>query len=101
MCDDEWNIDDGNVVCRQLGFEGVESVRIGAAFGGGSGPIWLDNVRCSGSEDRLSDCSHSGWANHNCGHGEDAGVICVAGKYHKIHYQNRFATKERDLGIVH
>lgn len=48
--------------------------RLIAAFGRGTGPIHMDNVQCSGTEQRLVDCSHI--TNHNCNHGEDAGVVC-------------------------
>ena len=47
-----------------------------ARFGEGLGPIWLDNVACSGAEDSLHSCRHIGVGNHNCRHREDAGVIC-------------------------
>ena len=38
----------------------------------------LDDVRCSGSERELSECSHSGWLVHNCVHNEDVGVSCTS-----------------------
>ena len=45
-----------------------------ARFGEGKGPIVMDNVACTGSENFLVNCSHI--TNHNCMHYEDAGVIC-------------------------
>ena len=34
----------------------------------------MDNVGCYGSETSLSQCYHTTY--HNCGHHEDAGVVC-------------------------
>ena len=42
----------------------------------GVGPIILDDVECTGRESSLSECSHAGIRNHNCGHSEDVGVRC-------------------------
>ena len=76
VCDDQWDINDGNVVCHQLGYAHAVRVAVRAEFGRGRGRTWLDNVHCTGLENSLSDCDHNGWGAENCGHNEDAGVVC-------------------------
>ncbi|KAL0195675.1 hypothetical protein M9458_009247, partial [Cirrhinus mrigala] len=70
VCDDNWEITDAGVVCRELKCgRALRAVGV-AHFGQGSGPIWMD-------EKTLKDCTSKGWGENNCNHGEDAGVICL------------------------
>ena len=48
----------------------------GGHFPSGGGNIFLDDVDCVGGESSIENCVHAGWSKSNCGHSEDAGVIC-------------------------
>lgn len=76
VCDDIWTVSASSVVCRQLGFSGALSALCCAAYGEGLDPTWLDDVQCTGGEESLFDCPHIGWGIENCGHVEDASVVC-------------------------
>ena len=76
VCDDSWNNNDADAACKQLGFERAEALYYRAWFGEGTGPIWLDDLRCSSSATSILECDHNGWGVHNCRHSEDAGVKC-------------------------
>ena len=76
VCDDLWDYLDAQVVCKQLGFGSYGSVLTGSSVTDGTGRIWLDNVRCTGSETRILNCARNSVGSHNCGHHEDAGVRC-------------------------
>ena len=79
VCGDNWDINDAHVVCRQLGFPKATQAYSGATHGQGTGPIWISNVACSGSESHLYDCRHNGCGNNGCSHSNDASVSCSYG----------------------
>ena len=78
VCDDYFGHNNlaANVVCFSLGFGRIGQA-IGNRYGAGSGQIWLDDVRCNGTETNIADCSHRGWGIDNCGHNEDVSVRCI------------------------
>ena len=98
VTDDYFGIQEATVICRQLGyyadrkpiiciFKSVHNfMRVvgtpfnNAYFGEGRGVIHLDNLRCTGSESKLTDCPYSRDTTFDT-HGEDAGVRCAIGKH--------------------
>ena len=49
-------------------------------------PIFLDEVRCTGSEERLTDCVHNDFSGHNCTHSQDLAVKCQGMYVHTCSY---------------
>ena len=79
ICDDGWDINDANVFCRQMGFTRALRAYSRATHGQGTGPIWMDDLACSGSESQIHECRHRGWGKHDCTHSRDASVRCAYG----------------------
>ncbi|XP_069049559.1 macrophage scavenger receptor types I and II-like isoform X2 [Lepisosteus oculatus] len=77
ICDDKWDLLDGMVVCKMLGFRTSLKVHSSGYFGKGSGKILMDNVACTGRERSIVDCTFPGWGRNDCSHSEDAGVTCT------------------------
>ncbi|NXB66247.1 DMBT1 protein, partial [Struthidea cinerea] len=77
VCDDTWDLRHAQVICRQLRCGPALEAPGAARYGRGAGPIWLDDVTCAGDESDLFQCPARTWGQHNCHHGEDAGVVCA------------------------
>ena len=89
ICDDGFGDYDATVACRQLGFEydgptttAVWELDVSSTSSASNMPIWMDDLRCDGSEVTLLECSFGGWSEssswgvHNCLHDEDVGLTC-------------------------
>lgn len=78
VCDDEWDKNEAEVVCRQLGYNLGGKVTHSSTFGKGNRRFWMDNLFCTGKENKLSECRFDGWGVSDCEDSEVAGVICNA-----------------------
>ncbi|XP_060081974.1 deleted in malignant brain tumors 1 protein-like [Ylistrum balloti] len=79
VCDDGWqqnSENNGNLVCKQLGYSKFGHLLSKAPYGKGKGPIWMDGVKCDQNSTVLQDCIFDGWGEHDCAHEEDVGVVC-------------------------
>ena len=79
VCDDMWDILEGNVVCRQLGYQRAEQVYHLSKFGTENPTgMWLDGLQCTGSEETLLECAGNPLGVHDCDViREVAGVRCT------------------------
>ena len=76
ICGDLFGDLDAQVACRQLGLNTNQAAAQFSSFSSGTGLIWLDDIQCRGIEDRLVDCVHNGFGEHDCNHWRDVGIIC-------------------------
>lgn len=76
VCDDDFSCGDAKTICKYLGYPGAEKYHRNAYYGQGSGPIWIDDLACTGNEYSPFHCPKKPYGNHDCGHHEDAGVRC-------------------------
>ena len=80
VCRWSWDSLEGKVVCRQLGYKGVNHTFSDASqhnFGDGTGRFWLSDLRCTGSEANLLQCPHDDGVGNVCSSYWDVGVICT------------------------
>ena len=80
VCDDGWDSVDAGLVCNQLGYYFGATPHYGASYGQGSGPIFISQLHCNGSESNILDCARDMYSVRHCEHSQDAGVECQ-GKY--------------------
>ncbi|XP_029990182.1 scavenger receptor cysteine-rich type 1 protein M130-like [Sphaeramia orbicularis] len=75
VCEEDLDLNDAQVVCRELGC-GAPSVLQGALYGEGEAPIWTSKFQCGGNESALLDCRRSSSAK-TCSPGKAAELTCA------------------------
>ncbi|XP_046667977.1 uncharacterized protein LOC124359347 isoform X2 [Homalodisca vitripennis] len=85
VCDDQFDLRDAEVVCREVGFTlGAAEIRPHSAFVplNTSKTLFLvDDLQCRGNETSIRECDFGGWGVHDCGNEEVVGVVCkIPGK---------------------
>ncbi|XP_053544110.1 scavenger receptor cysteine-rich type 1 protein M130-like, partial [Ictalurus punctatus] len=77
VCDADFDQQDAEVVCRELGCGIPVKVLGSAAFGRGEGQVWTEELQCRGNESEIYFCPTSSSLKHsNCSHYSDVGLIC-------------------------
>ncbi|NXV38020.1 C163A protein, partial [Rissa tridactyla] len=74
VCQENWDLPDATVVCRQLGCGTALAAPGSARFGPGTGPLWPEAGGCAGTEASLWDCP--ALARRGCRRGGGAGAEC-------------------------
>ena len=77
--DDNWSMEEAQVVCREPKCGAATDTPRGAYFGSGIGPIWFQYIYCNGTESMLTQCSYPPLKDHHpegLSHDGDAGAVC-------------------------
>ncbi|KAM9307223.1 scavenger receptor cysteine-rich type 1 protein M130-like [Pholidichthys leucotaenia] len=75
MCDADFDQQDAETVCRELGC-GVPSVLLGGLYGHVDAPVWSKEFQCEGHESALLNCRSSGSSKTSCSPGRTVGLTC-------------------------
>ena len=78
VCDESWDIEDADVVCRQLELGYAVAAPTQNYFPTLNAQIWTADVNCTGNERKLIDCHAPMMSENVCFHTDNAGVVCSA-----------------------
>uniref|UniRef100_A0A4W4DYJ7 SRCR domain-containing protein n=1 Tax=Electrophorus electricus TaxID=8005 RepID=A0A4W4DYJ7_ELEEL len=77
VCDADFDQQDAEVVCRELGCGPPVEVLGAAAFGRGDGQVWPKELQCRGNESDIYSCPTSSTFQHDYSHDNDVGLVCT------------------------
>ena len=79
VCGDFFTAAAASVVCNMLRLGPGTKIH-NSRYITSEGQIWLDDVRCNGTETDIAKCAHSDWGVHNCQHNDDVAISCALTK---------------------
>ena len=90
VCDDQFGLNDANVICRQLGFPlgASQALPSHSHSFGAVAPILMDDLQCRGNETSLTECIFSGWGVHNCAPEEVRLVLVLIQSHFSIQFKD-------------
>ncbi|KAJ8264185.1 hypothetical protein GJAV_G00146200, partial [Gymnothorax javanicus] len=77
VCNADFDQQDAEVMCRQLGC-GVPKEWGEALFGQGGDRMWTEEIQCRGNESQIYSCPTAPSQNQSCSHRDDVGLKCSA-----------------------
>ncbi|WAR22473.1 DMBT1-like protein [Mya arenaria] len=84
VCRDKFDMNDAQVVCKMLSSD-LSAIQVisNTNYGPGTGPIFYNQLHCSGSETSIDECSSI--TGEQCEHYQDVAIVCSEGQeYHGI-----------------
>ncbi|KAK1163974.1 deleted in malignant brain tumors 1 protein-like [Acipenser oxyrinchus oxyrinchus] len=76
VCGIDWDMNEAEVVCRELGCGSAVSALRGSHFGEGQGPVWQYRMECTGRESSLERCDSHQLVASFCSQKYSAGAVC-------------------------
>uniref|UniRef100_A0A673B634 SRCR domain-containing protein n=1 Tax=Sphaeramia orbicularis TaxID=375764 RepID=A0A673B634_9TELE len=76
VCEEDLDLNDTQVVCRELGC-GAPGQLQGMLYGEGKAPVWTSELQCEGHESAVLDCRRSSSPAKTCSTGTAAGLTCT------------------------
>ena len=77
VCAEQWDKQDADVVCKELGYTGSSTIYNGSTGGQGNDTLFMNNIHCTGNESSLVSCARGGWTHLGCRFGQIAGAVCT------------------------
>ncbi|XP_053387471.1 scavenger receptor cysteine-rich domain superfamily protein-like [Mercenaria mercenaria] len=83
ICNTNFASEDARVICKMIGLEySSYSTKASLNSGRGSGPIYVNNLNCVGTESHINLCSYE--ISNHCTHYDDVAVSCTGTDLIKI-----------------